>query len=82
MRLPQLRATEVLRLLERLGYERVGPPGGHIKMRRRGIGKPDDIVIVPMHKGRDLPRWLTARLLRHVAQANDLTVEELIARYL
>jgi predicted RNA binding protein YcfA (HicA-like mRNA interferase family) len=83
MRLPQLRAVEILRLLERLGYERVGPPGGHVKMRRKGdANKPEDIVMVPMHKGRDLPRWLTARLLKHVAQANDLTIEELITRYL
>lgn len=82
MRLPQLRAAEVLRLLEQLGYERIGSPGGHIKMRRKGVAKPDDIVIVPMHKGRDLPRWLTARLLKHVAQANDLTIEELITQYL
>jgi len=53
MRLPQLRAVEILRLLERLGYERVGPPGGHVKMRRKGdANKPEDIVMVPMHKGR------------------------------
>ncbi len=51
MRLPQLRAAEVLRLLEQLGYERIGSSGGHIKMRRKGVAKPDDIVIVPMHKG-------------------------------
>jgi hypothetical protein len=50
--------------------------------RKGDANKPEDIVMVPMHKGRDLPRWLTARLLKHVAQANYLTVEELITRYL
>jgi hypothetical protein len=49
MRLPQLQATEILRLLERLGYERVGPPGGHIKMRQRSAGMPD--LASKKHKG-------------------------------
>jgi len=76
MRLPQLRAAEILRLLERLGYQRVGPPGGHVKMRKLIKGKEHNIT-VPVHKGRDLPRWLMAQILKRVAEANNVTVQEL-----
>lgn len=46
-RLPVLSARELIQLLERLGFVRVGQTGSHVRLKRRG--SPTRIVVVPYH---------------------------------
>lgn len=50
--LPRLKADEVLRILRRHGFYLVSQTGSHQKWRSAETRKQ---VIVPYHKGRDLP---------------------------
>ena len=51
-KLPRLRATEVVRILERHGFILILQRGSHQKWRHQDTGKQ---VIVPYHKGKQLP---------------------------
>lgn len=44
-KLPVLSGTEVVKILERLGFVQVRQRGSHVVMRRGGIG-----TVVPLHK--------------------------------
>ena len=55
--LPTLSGSDVIRGLERLGFERVGQRGSHIKLRRAA-----STVIVPNH--RELRKGTLAAILR------------------
>ncbi|CAN5755847.1 type II toxin-antitoxin system HicA family toxin [soil metagenome] len=68
-RLPSMTAHELVRVLERCGFERVRQSGSHLILRH-----PDGRrVTVPMHKSKDLGRGLLARIMKDA----DLTVEDL-----
>lgn len=43
-KLPPLSGREIVRVLERLGFEPAGQKGSHVKLRRSGIS-----CIVPLH---------------------------------
>ena len=49
-RLPILKPREVVRVLERHGFEYVGGRGSHRKYKKGGL-----TVIVPFHPGDDIP---------------------------
>jgi len=66
--LPVLSAREVVRGLQRLGFERVGQRGSHIKLRKGGLS-----VIVPDH--REVRRGTLASILKMAG----VSVEDLIA---
>jgi predicted RNA binding protein YcfA (HicA-like mRNA interferase family) len=69
-RLPGVRAIEAMRALERAGLIVVRIKGSHHIMEH-----PDDPsrrTVVPLHKGKDLPRGL----LRKIITDAGLTVEE------
>ena len=69
--LPVLKAIEVCRILEGLGFIAVRQRGSHVQYRhadRRG-------TTVPMHKGRDI----APPLLRQIARDIGLTAEEFIS---
>ncbi len=55
--LPTLSGSDVIRALERLGFERVGQRGSHIKLRRAAT-----TVIVPNHH--ELRKGTLAAILR------------------
>ncbi len=69
-RFPVLKPTELVRILERLGFSKVSQRGSHKKLRH-----PDGrITTVPIHKGRDI----SPILLRKIAEDIRLTVEDLL----
>ena len=59
-KLPVVRATEVVRVAERLGFVFDRQRGSHAVYRRSGDGAR---VVIPMHTGKDLkPKTLAATL--------------------
>ena len=67
---PVLRPSEVMAILQRLGFAEVRRRGSHIQYRHPdGRG-----TTVPFHAGRDI----SPILLRQIAKDIDMTVDELI----
>ena len=70
-KLPILKADELIRALERAGFQIVRQRGSHVRMKH-----PDGrIVTVPVHPGRDIGRGLLRKILRDA----ELTREAFIA---
>jgi predicted RNA binding protein YcfA (HicA-like mRNA interferase family) len=66
--LPVLRANELVRALERAGFQIIRQRGSHVRMKH-----PDGrIVTVPVHSGQDIGRGLLRKILRDA----ELTREE------
>ena len=67
--LPVLKATEVIRALEKAGFDVVRVSGSHHRLVHR-----DDAsraTTVPMHKGRDLPRPFLRAILKQARVMPD-----------
>jgi predicted RNA binding protein YcfA (HicA-like mRNA interferase family) len=59
-KLPVLRADELIRALERAGFQIIRQKGSHVRMKH-----PDGrVVTVPVHLGRDIGRGLLRKILR------------------
>jgi predicted RNA binding protein YcfA (HicA-like mRNA interferase family) len=63
-KLPVLSGADVVRALERLGFEQVRQRGSHVVMRRGGIG-----TVVPLH--RELKTGTLAGILRQAQVGQD-----------
>lgn len=66
-RLPVVSGREVVRALQRLGFQEVGQRGSHVKLRRETA-----LCIVPLH--RELKRGTLSGILNQA----ELTVDELL----
>ncbi|MEO0373156.1 MAG: type II toxin-antitoxin system HicA family toxin [Cyanobacteria bacterium P01_A01_bin.17] len=67
---PVLKPSEVVKILEKLGFQEVRQRGSHKQMRHSdGRG-----TTVPCHKGRDL----SPIILRQIAKDIGLTIDELL----
>jgi len=69
--LPMLTAREVIRALERAGFQLQRQTGSHARLKHSD-GR---VVTVPIHIGQDIGRGLLRKILRDA----DLSREELIA---
>ena len=70
-RLPVLRASELVRALEKAGFQVVRQKGSHVRMKH-----PDGrVVTVPVHSGQDIGRGLLRKVLRDA----ELTHDEFVA---
>ena len=69
-RLPSLKATDVIRALERGGFVVVRTAGSHHRLVHRT--DPARATTVPLHKGRDLPK----PFVRAIIKQAGLTIEE------
>jgi predicted RNA binding protein YcfA (HicA-like mRNA interferase family) len=67
-KLPRLSGAEVVRALERLGFEQKRQSGSHVILRRGSLG-----CVVPLH--RELKTGTLAGVLRQA----QVSVEELVA---
>ena len=52
---PVLKASEIVKILERLGFVFKSKNGSHAKYVRRAQGKPQQTAIVPIHSS-DIPK--------------------------
>ncbi|RLD97580.1 MAG: hypothetical protein DRI92_05400 [Aquificota bacterium] len=68
---PVLKQREVVRILEKLGFEEVRQRGSH-KQYRHPDGR---FTTVPFHKGRDI----SPILLKRIAKDIGLTVEQFLS---
>ncbi len=68
-KLPRLKASEVVRILERYGFILISQRGSHQKWRNQDTGKQ---VIVPYHKGKQLPLGT----LRSIIEGSGIPEEE------
>ncbi|MGH8337335.1 MAG: type II toxin-antitoxin system HicA family toxin [Gammaproteobacteria bacterium] len=71
-RLPSLGSTDVIRALQRGGFEVVRSSGSHHRLVHHT--DPARATTVPVHKGRDLSR----SLLHAIIKQSGLTVEEFL----
>ncbi len=69
--LPVLPGRELVKALQRAGFEVRRQRGSHVRLQHRD-GR---TVTVPVHAGQDVGRGLLRKILRDA----DLTVEELLA---
>jgi predicted RNA binding protein YcfA (HicA-like mRNA interferase family) len=69
-RLPALRPQQVIRALERAGWQVHRQRGSHVSMHKQGVAF---VITVPLHR-RDLPRGA----LRDIIKDAGLTVEEFL----
>ncbi len=75
---PQLRSEQIVKLRERLWYQRMGKKGGSHRKMRKVIAGVEHNITVPVHKGKTLHPDLQSDLLKEIAERNGLTVEELL----
>ena len=66
-RLPGIRPQELIRALEKAGFEFVRQRGSH-----RALHEPirDRLVVVPVHP-RELPRWLVKKIIKDAGLTQD-----------
>ena len=72
VRLPSLKALDVIAALEAVGFEVVRTAGSHHRLVH--IDDPARATTVRVHKGRDLPR----PVLRAIIKQAGMTVEEFV----
>ena len=61
-RLPRLAGTDVLRALEKIGFQVIRKRGSHVFVRH-----PDGrATVIPVHKGEDLGLGILSKILRDV----------------
>ncbi len=72
-KLPAVKPIELVRLLERIGFQRLRQKGSHLYLRH-----PDGrATVVPMHRGHDLPPGL----LRAILQDAELNREQFLGLF-
>ena len=69
-RLPSVRPQEVVRALERAGWEVARQKGSHLSLKKDGVAF---LVTVPMHR-REVPRGT----LRAIVEDAGLTIDEFV----
>jgi hypothetical protein len=75
MKVPRgLAADQLIKTLQRLGYEVVRQKGSHVRLRHPG--PPEHSITVPQH--RPLKTGTLHALLREIAHQRSLNLEELI----
>ena len=70
-KLPVLKATELIRALEKAGFQVIRQKGSHMRMKHTN-GR---VVTVPVHPGQDVGRGLLRKVLRDA----ELTRDEFMA---
>ena len=74
-KLPQVSGTEVVRLLESLGYTRIRQRGSHVALRKvTSLGEHN--ITIPIHKV--ITKGTLNDIITKVSLWNNITKEELI----
>ena len=69
-KLPLLNAKELIKILNKMGFEVIRQRGSHIYMKH----KDGRCTVVPLHSGRDIGRGLLKRILNEI----DMSREEFL----
>jgi predicted RNA binding protein YcfA (HicA-like mRNA interferase family) len=71
--LPSLRSAEVVRALERAGFQTKRQTGSHLILTKPGLRRP---VVVPIHR-RELPRGTVLAIIRQAGITPEQFMEHL-----
>jgi len=74
MRLPLIKARELLKFLEELGFKPVRMKGSHVRLKS-GDGR---ATTVPIHGNKEIPRGLLRKIIREDLQ---MSLEEFTEKY-
>ncbi|WP_082223134.1 type II toxin-antitoxin system HicA family toxin [Methanoculleus sp. MH98A] len=77
-KLPVVSSSDIVRVLEKLGYTFVHQRGSHIKMVKETDNK-RHMIIIPLRKEQTRPTL--NNILNDIASHNDITKEDLIALF-
>jgi len=69
-KLSPIKPAQLIRILERLGFQKIRQKGSHIFMRHSD----GHSTVVPFHKGEDISKGLLRKILDDI----ELTVEQFI----
>ena len=69
-KLPVVTAKEIIKALEKIGFQAVRQKGSHVRMKHED----SRIMTVPVHKGKTIGKGLLRKILRDA----ELTVEEFV----
>jgi predicted RNA binding protein YcfA (HicA-like mRNA interferase family) len=73
VRIPALKAQDVMRALRRGGFEVVRSSGSHHRLVH--ASDPNRATTVPVHKGKDLPRPLVCAIIKQAGFTTDEFME-------
>ena len=64
---PLLKASELIRALQKAGFERIRQKGSHVRLKH-----PDGrVVTVPIHGNQEIGRGLLRKILRDIEWSNE-----------
>lgn len=66
-KLPLLSAKELIRILNKLGFEAIRQKGSHVYLKH----KDGRATVVPLHANRDIGRGLLRRILNEIDMPRD-----------
>jgi predicted RNA binding protein YcfA (HicA-like mRNA interferase family) len=66
-RLRGVRAKELVRALEKVGFHIIRQRGSHLVMHKADA---DKMLVVPVHPG-ELPRWLLKKIIKQAGITDD-----------
>ena len=66
-RLPNVQAKDIIRALERAGFEFERQKGSHVTLRDPATAR---TTVVPMHSG-EFPRWLLKQIIREAGLTEE-----------
>ncbi len=74
-KLPILKGTEIVKLLQAIGFEVIRQKGSHVYLRHPDGRK----TVVPVHKGKDIDRGLLRKII-HDAELSYQEFMELVKK--
>jgi predicted RNA binding protein YcfA (HicA-like mRNA interferase family) len=66
-RLPGVRAKELMRVLEKAGFDVIRQKGSHVTLHNPDS---DKTTLIPMHPG-EFPRWLLKKIIKDAGLSED-----------
>ena len=73
-KLPLIKARELLKFLEWLGFEPVRMKGSHVRLK----SKDGRVTTIPMHGNREIPKGLLRKIIREDLQ---MSLDEFVEKY-
>jgi len=73
-KLPLIKARELLKFLEWLGFKPVRMKGSHVRLK----SEDGRVTTVPVHGNREIPKGLLRKIIREDLQ---MSVEEFVEKY-
>jgi predicted RNA binding protein YcfA (HicA-like mRNA interferase family) len=70
--LPSLKSSEVIKILEKIGFKKLRQKGSHVILFNSKLNK---LTVVPLHKGKEIKKSLLRKI---IIEDCGLTIEEFL----